>query len=192
MKKRQLRCGESEGFMKSTDVDGRTILRKFDENMEGSMNPSLDYLYQYPVKQVLPKVEADVPGYGIEFGGHGQGTGAIIGIENAEEIPELADKVLVTTIYTASVITLIFGNVDGKTNEIKDRVEVTVSPSDYFIIDPRFGGEPHYPGRPQIETDHAATIREQFEGRFAEGPDEPVEAETVGDDEETVEDTEEP
>src|SRR4051794_12620047 len=103
------------------------------------MNPSLDYLHQYPVKEVLAK--DDGSGYGIEFGGgeSNGGKGSIIGIENTTEVPELAGKVLVTTVYTADSITLIFGNVDRVTYEIVDKVEVTVSPSDYFIIDPRFG-----------------------------------------------------
>ena len=138
------------------------------------MNPSLDYLHQYPVKQVLAK--KDENGYAIEFGGHGEGTGAIIGVENTSEIPELADKVLVTTIYQADSTRMIFGNVDRATKQVVDRVEVATDPAEYFIIDPRFGGEPHYPGRPVVEVAHTDTVRAQFEGRFADGPDEAPDA----------------
>lgn len=133
------------------------------------MNPSLDYLYQYPVKQVLTKQDED--GYAIEFGGgpENSGTGAIIGIENATEFPELADKALLTTVFSGTETRMIFGNVDQATREIVDRVEVVVAPTDYFIIDPRFGGEAFYPGKPVVEEDRPLTVS----GQFQDGPDAP-------------------
>lgn len=131
------------------------------------MNPSLDYLYQYPVKQVL--AQKDGNGYAIEFGGTGEGTGAIIGVEGTNEVPELADKALIVTVFSGTETRMIFGNVDQATSEIVDRTEVVVAPTDYFLIDPRFGGEAFYPGRPVLEEDRPLTVA----GQFQDGPDMP-------------------
>lgn len=164
------------------------------KGMVDLMNPSLDYLNQYPVKQVLAK--KDGSGYAIEFGGDGQGTGAVIGVEAGEhgffdqsEIPDLADKVLVMTIYSATETRMVFGNVTLGANDIDNRVEVVVAPVDYFIIDPRFdSGEPFYPGAPQLDTDPTESIRDQFNDRFAEGPDVPADATPPENVQEAVED----
>lgn len=132
------------------------------------MNPSLDYLFEFPVNSV--QVKKDGSGYAIEF----ERDGAIVGIEGENpEAPDLVGKALITVIRSDEGNTLIFGHRDQRTNEIKNRSEVKTTPGKYFIIDPRFGGETFYPDTATVETadQKAATIREQFEGRFADGPD---------------------
>jgi hypothetical protein len=146
------------------------------------MNASLDYLFQYPVKSVIKN--NDGSGIAIEFGGHevegAAGAGAIIGIKDANmEFPDLAGKALITVVRSADGTRMIFGRVaDG---QVVDGTEIPVAPGDYFICDPRFGGgEPFYPDAPVIEDDREASIREQFNERFQDGPDEPVEAQKLG------------
>lgn len=137
------------------------------------MNPSLDYLFEFPVNSV--QVKKDGSGYAIEF----ERDGAIVGIEGENpEAPDLVGKALITVIRSDDGNTLVFGHRDRQTNEIKNRSEVKTVPGKYFIIDPRFGGETFYPDKATVETadQKAATIREQFNDRFADGPDVPSEA----------------
>jgi hypothetical protein len=137
------------------------------------ITPSLDYLHQYPVTHV--KEKQDNSGYAIEFEG-----GAIIGVEgeNTSAPDNIEGKALITVIKSVDETRLIFGHTTEK-GTVVDQTEVPL-PTDYFIIDPRFEGEPFYPNR--VQTDSLAdTIRSQFEEQasegFADGPDEPEEDE---------------
>lgn len=144
------------------------------------MTPKLDYLLQYPVTQVLGK--KDGSGYAIEFEG-----GAIIGVEGQDQvIPEIENMQLLTAIFSDTLTRLRFGRVATIKGEsvVTDEKWVEVSPTDYFIIDPRFESDAHYPGRMVTEANHEATIREQFNSlaeRAAEGPDEQDEGEDTED-----------
>jgi hypothetical protein len=153
-------------------VDWIDVLEQIEINeMEGSMNPSLDYLFEFPVNAVRAK--KDGSGYAIEF----DRDGSIVGIEGQNlEIPDIEGKQLITVIRTNDGNTLVFGHRKEGTSEINNQVDVVTQPGKYFIIDPRFGGETFYPDNATVETadEKAATIREQFEGRFADGPDKPL------------------
>lgn len=154
-----------------------------------SVTPQLDYLFQYPVKSVLSK--KDGSGFAIEFEGveNAPGNGSIIGVEagigmdgedntyDPNEIPKLEGLTLLTVIRSMASVRMVFGRVDARTDPptIQERVEVEVEPQNYFIIDPRFGGEAFYPNRGHAdEVPAAESIRAQFAGRFADGPEAPL------------------
>lgn len=146
-----------------------------------SITPQLDYLFQYPVKSVLSK--KDGSGFAIEFEGveNAPGNGSIIGVEAGEggfydetEIPKLEGLTLLTVIRSMASVRMVFGRLDARMDPptIVERTEVEVEPQNYFIIDPRFGGEPFYPNRGHAdEVPAAESIRAQFAGRFADGPE---------------------
>jgi hypothetical protein len=148
------------------------------------MNPSVDYLFGYPVKSINAK--KDGSGFAIEFGGHGDGSGSIIGIEKGEndeniDVPHTLDgKQLITVIRSTNSLRLIFGNVDARTNEILDREEVEVGNANYLIVDPRFNGEPHYPGRANMaDADRSELLSlPESAGDFLDGPMELPDAES--------------
>lgn len=154
------------------DVKGEIVLTTREDGVE-PMNPSLDYLFQYPVGSVT-KTDA---GFNIEFASDNPGAGAIIGIEDSSiPVPDLDGKSLITVITSTDGLRLRFGRVSA--GIVQDVVEVAVSPTDYFITDPRFNNDQFYPGRYTPEPSPGDSIREQFDGRFADGPTAPVEVET--------------
>lgn len=153
-------------------------------DQEVVMNPSLDYLFQYPVKGVLEK--EDGSGFEIEFDEGNPGGGSIIGVESSSvPVPTLDGMQLVTVVASTTSLRMIFGRVDPKGN-IVDQTTVEVDPSDYYIIDPRFDGTAFYPGRVVPEPAPGDSIREQFNDRFADGP---VDAEEATDGSEMTETT---
>lgn len=136
--------------------------------VEISINPSLDYLFQYPVESV--ETRAGESGFSIRFaGGSAPGAGACIGVEDSTvPVPDLTGRSLITVVRSSTTIRMIFGQVVN--GEIKEQVDVEVPNENYFIIDPRFDGEAFYPSRFVPEPSPADAVREQFAGRFADGP----------------------
>jgi hypothetical protein len=140
----------------------------------------LDYLIQYPVKSV--NVKKDKPGYEIEFEGHNDTQGAIVGIEEkpTKENPmpkDIVGKALIMTVQSTSVTRLVFGTVvknpNGEGNIVQGQEEVSVSPSGYYIVDPRFGSDPFWPGKmPDVPPDapHVAPLVLGGAGEFTDGP----------------------
>ena len=152
------------------------------ENLsELGVKPSLEYLIQYPVKNVLTK---DGGGYVIEFE-----SGALLGNEDTEaEVPEITDG--------ACLLTVILGKEDTRclfANSFVDPVTqlpttvnetwVTLVPGDYTLTDPRFPDAVAY--KPQTadelsEAETQASIREQFNkmaaGDAQDAPEPPEES----------------
>lgn len=133
-----------------------------------SINPSLDYLFQYPVESV--ETRAGESGFSISFaGGSAPGAGACIGVEDSTvPVPDLTGRSLITVVRSSTTVRMIFGQVVN--GEIKEQVDVEVPNENYFIIDPRFDGEAFYPARFVPEPPPGDSIRQEFEGRFADGP----------------------
>lgn len=140
------------------------------------MNPSLEYLFQYPVKSL----KSDGTGYAIEFDDNTPGDGPVIGVEGENLVVPSEDvivgKQLITVTYSADSTVMYFGRSQG--GQIVDQISVSVNPTDVYIVDPRFNGEPFYPARFVPKPTPSDSIREQFNDRFADGP-EPQDEETV-------------
>jgi hypothetical protein len=142
--------------------------------LEEVLVPSLDHFNGVEVKKVLLKKSG---GWAIEFVNNG-----IIGVEDDETVaPEIEGLSLLRTLYSAEETRIQFGKtrtVPGKGIEITDEVMLTLSPTQYFICDPRHhDGEAYWPNRAAVEDAEAMreTIRQQFEDRVVEGPENVVE-----------------
>jgi hypothetical protein len=139
---------------------------------EVKVNPSLDYFMAYPVQAVLTDEMPD--SYAIEF----EGNAIVVFVKKDENdlVPpeDIVGKSQLTVVRSLDGTRMIFGRVKKDDHTVEGQVEVFAPIAGYFICDPRFGGVVYYPDVPEVETaeDRAQTIREKFNGAFADGPDE--------------------